>query len=234
MNKTISIQELNDIKKDIEEFMQTIKKRSNLINYHQIDNDFFCFLSKHIIFFKYLYNNNNDNYFYKVIISDLYYLILSIIENNERYLYLNERSIIENYTRAIMQTEVETNYVTDNLFDKMFISLKNEPLINFNKDDFSKIKSAYRISCNYIHGGKFLNNSLAYILTECNNIHISLNERKKIYSQITSVLKIYDKILIYREASQINGCFHRRKSIFKYLLGEKFLNLLFELPEKNL
>lgn len=26
MNKTISIQELNDIKKDIEEFMQTIKK----------------------------------------------------------------------------------------------------------------------------------------------------------------------------------------------------------------
>ena len=50
MNKTISIQELNDIKKDIEEFMQTIKKRSNLINYHQIDNDFFCFLSKHIIF----------------------------------------------------------------------------------------------------------------------------------------------------------------------------------------
>lgn len=122
MNKTISIQALNDIKKDIEEFMQTIKKRSNLINYHQIDNDFFCFLSKHIIFFKYLYNNNNDNYFYKVIISDLYYLILSIIENNERYLYLNERSIIENYTRAIMQTEVETNYVTDNLFDKMFIS----------------------------------------------------------------------------------------------------------------
>ena len=41
MNKTISIQELNDIKKDIEEFMQTIKKRSNLINYHQIDNYFF-------------------------------------------------------------------------------------------------------------------------------------------------------------------------------------------------
>lgn len=54
MNKTISIQELNDIKKDIEEFMQTIKKRSNLINYHQIDNDFFCFLSK-ILFFLNIY-----------------------------------------------------------------------------------------------------------------------------------------------------------------------------------
>lgn len=54
MNKTISIQELNDIKKDIEEFMQTIKKRSNLINYHQIDNDFFVFY-QNILFFLNIY-----------------------------------------------------------------------------------------------------------------------------------------------------------------------------------
>lgn len=131
MHKDITSEELSRIKYNIDDFLNIISQRNNLNDYQQIDKEFFSFLSKHIIFFRYLYNNNDQTYFYKVLISDLYCLILSIIQNNIRYIYLNERSIIENYMRAIMQEKMKDNQVTSAIFNKMNEELKQVNILNF-------------------------------------------------------------------------------------------------------
>ena len=233
MSIDITFVELDRIKCHICNFLNIISQRNKLNDYQQIDKDFFSFIAKHIVFFRYLYNNDEDTHFYKALISDLYCLILSIIQNNIRYIYLNERSIIENYMRAIMQEKIKDNQVTTLLFKEMNEQLQQIQDVNFTKDDFSKLKNAYRTSCNYIHGGNLLNDNLVFVLEEYDNMSFSLSDRKSFYLQVQTVFKIYDKILIYKQNEYINLCFHRKKSILEYLLGKKYTDFLIDIRDKN-
>lgn len=234
MSTDITFEELDRIKFHIRDFLNIISQRNRLNDYQQIDKDFFSFIAKHIFFFRYLYNNDENTHFYRALISDLYCLILSIIQNNIRYIYLNERSIIENYMRVIMQEKIKDNQVTTSLFKEMSEQLQQIPEVNFTKDDFSKLKNAYRTSCNYIHGGNLLNDNLVFVLEEYDNMSFLLSDRKYFYSQLQIVFKIYDKILMYKKNEYINLCFHRKKSILKYLLGKKYTDFLIYIRDKKL
>ena len=233
MHKDITSEELSRIKYNIDDFLNIISQRNNLNDYQQIDKEFFSFFYKNIIFFRYLYNNNDQTYFYKVLISDLYCLILSIIQNNIRYIYLNERSIIENYMRAIMQEKMKDNQVTSAIFNKMNEELKQVNILNFTNDDYSKIKNAYRISCNYVHGGNLLNDNLVLVLEEYDKMSFLLRDRKNFYKQFKTILKIYDKAIIYKQNNYIDLCFHRKKTILNYLLGKKSTDLFFSIRDKK-
>lgn len=81
--------EIKEIKSNIKQFLDEIQRiaQNQQFEYTQKDHDFFSFIAKHIIFFKYLYKGAQGIYFYKVLISDLYYLILSIIKCEMRYMY---------------------------------------------------------------------------------------------------------------------------------------------------
>ncbi|WP_029503039.1 hypothetical protein [Lachnoclostridium phytofermentans] len=203
----------------LEELASTYEK-----NIDQNEKDFFVFISKHIIFFKYLYLGMGKKYFFKVIISDLYYYIISLIKNEIRYVYVNERSIIENFTRAVMRKTVEEDHVTENLFS----SLKEKTfLFTFSDDDYSLIKSEYVTSCGYIHGGDILDNCLAYVFDDYIFDNKSIKDLNKYFERIRKIFKIYDKMLINEYGESISGCFHRQKSVFCYLLGEECLDLLY-------
>lgn len=227
MSVDMTYHEVNEIKSNIRYFINEIKKSTQRTGFDfcQSDQDFFSFIAKHIVFFKYLYLGNQNIYFYKVLISDLYYLILSIIDNKTRYMYLNERSIIENYIRCIMRVSIQDNHITKDVFEEM----RRKSF----KCDFSDtlIKSEYIVSCGYIHGGEILNDNLAFVFEQCSNNNLKICERKKYYLRLQKILKTFDKLFITENDIYISGCFHRKKSILEYLLGKEKVNLLFELLE---
>lgn len=229
MNLDITYSEIDRTKFNIELFINKLDDISLSIgngNLSQQEKEFFIFISKHIIFFKYLYQGMGEVYFFKVIISDLYYYILSILKNETRYIYLNQRSIIENYTRSIVRKKVEENHVTDRLFSAI---KEIKFAFEFKEEDYSLIKDEYITSCGYIHGSDILNDSLSFVLSECLNNNIFIKDTGKYYQRIMKIFKIYDKMLISQYAENISGCFHRQKSLLKYLLGDDCYNLLFKI-----
>ena len=121
MNDDMTYQETARIKSNIQSFVEKIKELSQEFDFdfQQLDGNFFSFIAKHIVFFKYLSEGDSSNFSYKVLISDFYYIILAIVKGEVRYMYVNERSIIENYLRSIMDISVQDNHVTDNVFQEL-------------------------------------------------------------------------------------------------------------------
>lgn len=226
--KEMTYQEVDGIKSNIAIFLRQIEKIAVQYNFDtmQGDKDFFTFIAKHIVFFKYIYSNAEDKYFYKVLISDFYYFILSIVKNEIRYMYVNERSIIENYLRAIMQVTVEDNHVTDAVFKEL---RQTHFECDFQDEEYALIKSEYAVSCGYVHGGDILNDNLAYVLCECEHQSYDAKKRNKHYQQLKKMIKVFDRLLIARYALFISGCFHRRKSVMEYLVGKDNVDLLFKI-----
>lgn len=228
MNMDMTYQEIARIKSNIQNFVEKIKELSQEFNFdfQQLDRNFFSFIAKHIVFFKYLSDGGNSNFSYKVLISDFYYIILAIVKGEVRYMYVNERSIIENYLRSIMDISLQDNHVTDKVFKEL---RQKNFYCNFDDTEYSLIRSEYRTSCEYIHGSNILDDNLAVVLDECVNKKFTITERKKYYIRIQDVLKSFDRLLISENALFVSGCFHRKKSVLSYLLGEEPLNLLFQI-----
>lgn len=228
MTMDMTYLEIKEIKSNIKQFLDEIQKLAEIQQYEfaQKDRDFFSFIAKHIIFFKYLYKGAQDVYFYKVLISDLYYFILSIIKREMRYMYVNERSIIENYMRAIMQISLQDDHITEAIFQEMRNKIF---LCDFTDAEYSLIKNEYVTSCEYIHGGNILNDNLAYVLDECVNNDFEIKDRSKYYIRVQNVFKIFDKLIVAEKTLYISGCFHRKKSVMEYLLGEHQVELLFNI-----
>lgn len=223
--------EIKEIKSNIKQFLDQIQRiaQHQKFAYTQKDHDFFSFIAKHIIFFKYLYKGAQGIYFYKVLISDLYYLILSIIKYEKRYMYVNERSIIENYMRAIMGVSLEYSHITEAVFQEMHYKSFQ---CDFTDAEYSLIKSEYATSCGYIHGGNVLNDNLAYVFDECVNNNFTIKERGKYYIRLQNVLKTFDKLIIAEKTLYISGCYHRKKSVMEYLVGKDQVKLLFDILNK--
>lgn len=215
--------EISYLKSEVESLIGALKsiasQKNRIIN--SGDENFFAYIAKHIIFFKNLYLYSEKRYQYKVMISDLYFYMLSLITNEVRYVYVNERSIIENYTRILMNTTTKENHVTE----KMFVQMKEK--YNISEDDYSLIKCEYKTSCGYFHGGNILEQNLVFVFKKCLNIDKGIEKRNLYYERVIKVIKIYDKLLISNSFNQIDGVFYRRKSILKYLLGSKNLEYLF-------
>lgn len=222
---------LKSTKENINMFISKLNEISLSLDHelNQEEKNFFTFISKHIIFFKYLYIGMGNMYFFKAIISDMYYYILSVLKNEVRYMYLNERSIIENYTRAVVRKTVEEDHITENVFLKLKdISFS----FDFNEQSYSLIKSEYNTSCGYIHGGDILNDNLSFVFEECLKNNKYIGKMNNYIERIMKIFKVYDKMLISQYGEYISGCFHRQKTIFKYLLGEECYELLFQVIVK--
>lgn len=232
MTEDMTFLEIKEIKTNIKQFLDGIKEIAHIqhFEYTQKDHDFFAFVAKHIVFFKYLYKGTQHTYFYKVLISDLYYWILSIIKCEMRYMYVNERSIIENYMRAIMGVAIENGHITESIFQAMRVK---DFKCNFTEAEYSLIKNEYVTSCGYIHGGDILNNNLGYVFDECiNNNKFAIKECSKYYNRLQNVLRTFDKLIIAEQTLYVSGCYHRKKSIMEYLIGKAQVELLFEILNK--
>lgn len=221
MKEDMTYNEVDNRKNEIKSFVNEIKNKNAINN---ADEEFFIYISKHIIFFKFLYFGCQRKIYFKIIISDLYYFIISILENKTRYMYLNERSIIENYTRLLINKSVESDHITENSFKELKENFKNI----ITDTDYSLIKSEYSISCSYIHGGNALEENLSFYYDECLKKDVKMKDISKYYTRIEKIINCFDLILIQEYSEFVSGCFHRKKTLLKYLLGEKKIELLFK------
>lgn len=208
--------------------LNEISQKESII-LEESDRAFFSMVAKHIIFLKYFITSlekpKESNYI-KTIISDLYFLVLSIINMEQRYIYVNIRSIIENSIRMFTDISVEENYSTKDIFEKIKIEI--------GRNDYSLLKSEYRVACNYIHGGSLLEDKLVFVLDEYSqNNKMSSKEKNSFYSRICRLIKIFDRQIILHYSEYVNGCFHRRKSLMEYLIGKGNVDLLFEELKNN-
>ena len=216
MNCNLTKSLLNSTKLELETFIiKLIELDNNKMLSKQSTKDFISFLAKKLIFLKYIHQEEPD-YHLAILISDFFFLILSIIKNEIRYMYLNERSMIENFTRYIMKVSLENNQVTHLLFEEMNKTFFKHTLY---QSDFSLIKSEYNTSCNYVHGGYKLKKNLISVLEEYTCNKIQLDNSKSVYSNMTKLINIFIRIIIHDNVDTINACFYRKKSILKYLIG---------------
>lgn len=231
MNNDISYNENKQCKQEIENFINHISNIDFLkLDLKQYDCDFFAFISKHILFFKYLNLTDLENNYLKTIISDFYYYIISILKDEIRYMYLNERSILENYTRLITKTSINSDHVTQNSFDALKTFSNN---LGYDISEYSLLHSEYTTSCGYVHGSEKLTHALSYVFDDCINHPAQINKRSNYYNRIKKVITYLDKLLIHKYPDFISGCFHRRKTLLSYLLGEQNVDLLFNSIDKK-
>ena len=99
--------EIDAVKNNINDFIKKLHVAAEDENDEltRSDESFFASIAKYIVFCKILEQSSFLKYasqFLENIISDSYYLILSLIRKEKRYVYVNERSIIENNIRIIM------------------------------------------------------------------------------------------------------------------------------------
>lgn len=224
MRDELIISQINEIKKAISDFGDELNKYSEKEGNHHISQKelgFFSFLSKQIVFLKNVYETE-PNYKIKVLISDYYNYIVSIIKNEHRYMYVNERSILENYTRWIVSVDVEINHLTTQVFE----DFKKQTSIL--ESEYSLIKSAYTDSCGYIHGSKLLNDNLSYVFQECITNEVKIKNLNCYFDTIMRIVKIYNRLIISTYPELIDRCFYRRKSVLKYLIGNEYVDLLFK------
>lgn len=217
--------EIDQMKLNVSRFVLTLQgfAEENNVLLNQSDLDYFSVISKHIIFYKYMWQNNEIGRFYKVLVSDCYYYIISIVKNEYRYMYVNERSIIENYLRLITNKTVEQDHVTE----KIFREIKSMSF-DFNQINLSLVKSEYITACGYIHGSKVLDNDLSYTFNECITNEKAFKDKNKYYVRMQKVFKTLDYMLISNYKEDVNGAFHRRKTLLGYLLGKNSVDILFE------
>nr|DAS87825.1 MAG TPA: hypothetical protein [Caudoviricetes sp.] len=217
----------NEIKVCIEEIESICSKEKSILT--EADKNFFSFILRKILFYKKIckyWSNQKHLFSFKVIVSDLFSLIFTIIEKKERYCFLNERSIIENFTRILVSISIAEDYVTKNVLDKLKKETTNK--------EFSFINNEYINSCGYVHGSDILNGTLISFfsnnLSEKNTKIFNSTKKKCVFFlRIEKLLNIYEKLLICKFSDKIDGIFFKEKDVFEYMTSKKHLELLFSL-----
>ncbi|WP_336153929.1 hypothetical protein [Bacillus sp. 204(2023)] len=217
-------------KKEIDDLIDYIEDYNQKTFSKTIDNDskdFYRFVSKQLVFFKYILNAYPNSYFIKVLISDFLSLILNDLKNERRYYYLNQRSIIENYVRLLVEDETYITHVTK----QAFLDLQAKYASDITERDYGKIMNEYKIACSYIHGGEYLKKHLVNSFEECLQIKpkISKRKRKNQIGQFIDLINILNNLFLIHKAEEIDSSFHRSKLVLKYLMGTKYVEKLREI-----
>ena len=224
--------EITHLKEEIDELWAFIKLYSEEIDgevLEQRDQEFYRFIAKQIVFFKKILITYPKSYFVRVLISDLYSLIINDIKKEKRYYYLNQRSIIENYIRMIVKNEENNSHITR----KSFLDLKEHNPIK--ESEYGKLMNEYKIACSYIHGGEKMSEYLVTNFEESIKLSttISQRQRKNQIYQFTDLINILNGLFLSNNYEDVDSAFHRSKVVLKYLMGNNYLEKLNEYKSNN-
>lgn len=205
-------------KEEINSFITYIKQQLSPLDDQTLE--YYTVIAKQTLFFKHILNAYPKTYFVKVLISDFFNFILDDINESTRYLYLNERSIIENYIRLILKKDEYITHITS----KSFTDLKEQNKLVLSEAEYGKIINEYKISCSYIHGGYKLAGHLVDNFEECiNGVNVITKRNKKSrMKQTLELFKILNKLFIINNLEVVDNSFHRNKYALNYLLGKQY------------
>lgn len=216
------------VKEDIAEFV-------DMLGYtNQEDLELLRFISKKIIFLKDIKSvipeiDDSVSFYINQIISDLIYLIESYQKNELRYTYLNMRSLIEGFARLFSLVESGTNKVSMTLLLENineYINLNDLVDSNGKKLEYSRLKSLYKECCLYVHGNIKANFSLLEYYKEIQNKSITLQQKRKLNSDIKFLINVLITIACYRFSSPLNDIFFRGKLKLEFLIGKENVSLI--------
>lgn len=220
-------QEVKFIKSTIKETIKGLERISQekKLTISENDKNLYIFLIKHIIFFEHILNSYPETFSLRVLTTDIYYLIVNDMKQNDRYSRLHERSIIENYIRLIIKSDIYVNNIDITAFNE----LKDNCIrYGISEDEVNAIYSAYKESCSYIHGGKILEGNLPKIFSEVFSDKISNKKNKNIQNnRIIKYITYLDSAFIISNKEVVSNSFHRRKSVLDALLTKNRSSLLF-------
>lgn len=209
--------EINDLNEYLENY--SMSQYGKFLD--QKTREFYRFISKQIIFFKYVLRAYSKTYSIKVVISDFLSLILNDLKSEQRYYYLNQRSIIESYMRLILKDEINNTHITK----QSFLNLKQQNETELSEVEYNKIINEYKIACSFIHGGNFLSEHLVSNFSECldEKTKISERTRKSQIFQFIELINIFNKIFLIHNIEVVDNSFHRDKVTLEYLMGKKYM-----------
>lgn len=218
--------EINSLIQYIESY--AINYKSSVFD--QRTKEFYRFISKQIIFFKFILKAYPKSYPIKVMISDFLSMILNDLKSETRYYYLNQRSVIENYMRMILKDEINITHITQ----QSFWNLKHQNEIELSEIEYSKIVNEYKIACSFIHGGDFLKEHLVSSFEECleNKTKMSQRQRKSQISHFTELISIFNKLFLIHKTEEIDNSFHRNKVTLEYLMGKRYMDKFYQLKNE--
>ncbi|MGG4501290.1 hypothetical protein [Paenibacillus polymyxa] len=199
----------------------------NNVTFDQKTKEFYRFISKQIIFFKFILKAYPKTYSIKVIISDFLSLILNDLKSETRYYYLNQRSVIENYMRMILKDEINNTHITK----QSFLNLKRQNETELSQKEYNKIINEYKIACSFIHGGDFLKVHLVSNFEECleSKTKLSERQRKNQISQFMEMVNILNKLFLIHNTEEVDSSFHRNKVTLEYLMGKRYIEKFFRI-----
>lgn len=203
--------ELIDIKNEVNSFIE-----SEFSKLSELEKNHIRFVLKRVVFLKYMLRLFNGNYKYQALTSDIMYLLSSIKKGETRYYYFNLRSIIEQSLRIINNID-STNTLTNTDIMEKTKGLIDNYKVSINLDI---IKDEYTTSCHYVHGNKNASMELAEIYQNCFEDKEIENLTQKLNVLVKLLKELFELILISQN-SLVDAAFHRRKSILKFLVGEK-------------
>lgn len=218
--------ELKNIKQELEELLNSINIYNKEIHLgkelEQKDIEFYRFIGKQIIFYKKILVAYPKSFFIRVLISDYYSLIINDIKKENRYYYLNQRSIIENYLRTIDKNEENHSHVTR----KTFINIKENNEIS--EEQYSKLMNEYKIACSYIHGGLIMSDYLVSNFQESIKLKTEISYRKKESQryQFIDLINILNTLFLDNNADAVASAFHRSRVLLEYLVNVKYIDRL--------
>lgn len=158
------------------------------------------------------------------LISDLYFFMDSILKNQLRYIYLNKRSIIENYIRIIKK--IEDGRVTVSVFEEMNSNAYSEYSDYLSQGYYMFLKGEYSETCEYIHGGKKWQADLVEEYLSCCKVYSKvgyvLNNKESFYKNFYKIVRLLNMITFIEHYDNIISCFHRKTGVVQYLQGDKY------------
>lgn len=211
-------------KEEIDNLISYVENYNGNFNYISMDQktiEFYRFISKQVIFFKFILKAYPKTYSIQVIVSDFLSLIVNDLKLETRYYYLNQRSIIENYMRMILKDQSNITHITK----QSFKDLKEQNQLELNEIEYNRIINEYKIACSFIHGGNFLQEHLVSNFEECvdNKTQISERKRKGKISQFFEMVNILNKLFLIHNSEEIDNSFHRNKVTLEYLMGKRYM-----------
>lgn len=219
----MTYQELANIKEEINDFID-----SKLVSFEELEKNNIRFVLKKIVLTKYLLIHNKSDYRYKALSSDLMYLINSIKKGEIRYYFFNLRSIIEQALRII------NNINSTEIINNVEVMNQTQELINSHGFyiELDVIRESYKTSCLYVHGNESVDIGIIeyYENSFEKNVQIK-NVRRKLKVLIKLLTNLFDLIILIH-VHEVDAAFHRRKTILKYLIGEKSYNEFYKVIEE--
>ena len=147
------------------------------------------------------------------------------MKQNDRYLKLHERSIIENYLRLILKNADYIRNIDSNAFNE-FKNTCND--YGLDEDKVNTIHSAYKLSCSYIHGSKKLEEDLPKFFADVfTNVTSDKANKNSQNNRIIKYISYLDLAFITSNKEVVSNSFHRRKSMLDVLITKDKAEILF-------